>query len=282
MKSNHTFQRPARPAIPPPAEIAKDRLNPERATKIWNNEHALFYAQTITQSDYAAQLAPLVPPSAASVLDIGAGNGALVRHCLKPGATWIAVEPNWEMQNQLIAMKKDLVRNRVALRLMPCQWQSLPPYLNADVVYAFNLGATHAEALAFHDAMRPRARKLMCWVVPAQAGPSTFCLSGFLPAELHGADTRPAFEKTLAMLGAKSAPTRLQFADWTYRVAFASVAAAQAHFLDRLGLTPDTDRGREVSTFVATHCVPDVGGVIAQCAKRSAVMTWEMTKTLRM
>jgi hypothetical protein len=120
-----------------------------------------------------------------------------------------------------------------------------------------------------------RWQDAMHWVVAAQAGPSSFCLAGFLPPELHVCDTRPAFERTLEQLGPERAPDDTRFADWHCRIVFADLPTAQAHFLDRLALAPETAKAVEVCRFVARHALPTAAGIEVSCAKRSAVLTWQ-------
>jgi hypothetical protein len=56
---------------------------------------------------------------------------------------------------------------------------------------------------------------------------------------------------------------------------FADLPTAQAHFLDRLALAPDTAKAVEVCRFVARHALPTAAGIEVSCAKRSAVMRWQ-------
>lgn len=115
----------------------------------------------------------------------------------------------------------------------------------------------------------------MLWVVAAQHGPSTFCAAGFLPPDLHGADTQPAIDRCLTDLGSQRQPHAMLFADWDYRVVFPDVAHAQAFFLQRLALPQDSAKGQAVWNFVAQHVEPQGDGVVARCRKRSAVLRWE-------
>jgi SAM-dependent methyltransferase len=254
--------------------MSSDIAAGERAATSWGDPQARFYADTIAASDYAARVGPLLGGDWHEVLDIGAGTGELTRPRLSPGARWIAVEPNAVMAAHLAGLQRQLSERGIVLQLLPVLWQSLAASEAADRLLAANLGATHHEPAAFFEAMRGRWRRTMHWVVAAQRGPSTFCLAGFLPAELHGADTVPAVERTLAALRGSSPPQSVQFADWAYRCTFADAGAAQAHFLDRLGLEADSARGREVCAFVARHGRPVASGLEVGCQKRSAVLTW--------
>lgn len=243
-------------------------------TADWNDALADLYAQTIAASGYAHAVVPLLGGPFDDVLDIGAGSGELTRRVLSDGAVWRAVEPHAFMQKRLSEVADSLSVRGIRLSLFAHDWQCLPPGITADVVLAANLGATHHEPAAFFDEMRPRARKRMCWVVPAQAGPSTFCLAGFLPPDLHGADVQPAVERCLAGLGAAGQPREVVFANWTYRMFFPDVQSAQQFFLDRLSLLPASPRGQAVQAFVQHHLRPVNNGLEARCEKRSAVLHW--------
>jgi hypothetical protein len=246
------------------------RMRPSR----WDDGQARFYAETIESSDYVERVAPLLAPRWDDFLDVGAGSGALGGRLANAGSRWQAVEPQPAMQALLEQQRPLLATRGVTLALHPCTWQELPAPVSGGQLLAANLGATHHEAGEFFDAMTGRWQDAMHWVVAAQVGPSTFCLAGFLPPELHGADTRPAFERTLEQLGPTRAPDDIRFTDWQCRFAFADLHAAQTHFLDRLALAPDTAPAVEVCRFVARHASLTAAGVDISCTKRSAVMAW--------
>jgi SAM-dependent methyltransferase len=240
----------------------------------WDDGQARFYARTLAQSDYAARVAPRLGGPWSDVLDVGAGSGALTVPCLAPRARWHAVEPNAAMRGLLAMRRASLARAAVELRIDSRPWQALPDDVHADVVLAANLGATHHEPVTFFDAMRPRARREMVWVVAAQNGPSTFCLAGFLPASLHGADECPAHERTLAALGAARAPASVEFADWTCRHTFTRMDEAREHFTERLRIRPDNPRAAAISDWLDEHALAGPAGVTVACPKRSAVLRW--------
>lgn len=247
----------------------------------WNDVQARFYADTIAASDYGERIAPLLGGPFADVLDIGAGCGSLVSRTVADGGWWTAVEPQAAMRDILHARRPALARRGIQLETMDNRWQDLPGTPCATVLVAANVGATHHEAARFFDAMSGRWQSAMHWVVAAQAGPSTFCLAGFLPASLHGADMQPAVERTMDQLGPHRRPQRVQLADWVCRHTFADVAQAQAHFADRMALASCDPLGKEVLAYIARHGRPVATGFEISCAKRSAVLSWSRPRPSR-
>lgn len=240
----------------------------------WDDGQACFYAETIESSDYVERVAPLLGPPWTDFVDVGAGSGALGARLVGDGGRWMAVDPQPAMRALLEQQRTRLLARGTTLEIHACTWQDLSADLRARRLLAANLGATHHEAGEFFDAMVGRWQDAMHWVVAAQAGPSSFCLAGFLPPELHGCDTRPAFERTLDQLGPERAPDDIRFANWHCRFVFANLPAAQAHFLDRLDLAPDSAKAVEVCRYVARHAVATTAGVEVGCAKRSAALSW--------
>lgn len=273
--------RQGMPWAPPSAGVpfpAPDSL-PSSSAQGWHGRvtpeaQARLYLDILEESDYAQRVAPVVGTDYHDVLDIGAGNGVLTRRCLARPARWLAVEPNQAMGAALAALRPGLDMQGIDLTHLPLCWEALPPTVAAETVFAFNIGATHHGAGTLFDSLAGRCQRAMVWVVPAQRGPSTFCLAGFLPPELHGADMTPAHERTLAALSAEQQPNRIDFVDWQCRLCFPSRAAAAAHFLDRLNLESDSAGGRAVVDYLGSRVDPGSEAVRIACAKRSAVMFW--------
>lgn len=240
----------------------------------WGDAEAAWYANAIAATDYASAVLPCLPGPWDDLLDVGAGSGVLAAALLRHGARWRAVEPQALMRQRLRQVAESLTDRAVVLELHDCCWEALVPAVRAEVLLAANLGATHHAAAAFFDAMRCRWRRAMYWVVPAQPGPSTFCLAGFLPPELHGAEMQPAYERTLAQLGAARAPDRIAYADWRFDARFTDAEAAAGHCLDRLGIAADSLRGRDITAWVHAHGAADGRDFVIGCAKRSAVLSW--------
>jgi vitamin B12 transporter len=243
---------------------------------VWPDREARFYALALDQSDYrsaagTALAAVLAPP--ASLLDIGAGAGHPLLDWLPPEARWTALEPNRYLRARLSRLART---GRPGL--LPCAqgWQDLFRFGLHELAFAANIGATLEAPRALLAAMRSRASRAVIWVVPAQHGPKRWCLSGALPAALHGEDETPAVERVLAALG-DDAPTSITSFGWTFRASFADHAAAEAYCADRLRLPSGDSRRAAIRDHVAqtARALPE-GGVGLAAPKRSALLVWKL------
>jgi hypothetical protein len=229
----------------------------------------------LSESNYAEKVAPVIGKAKGTILDIGAGSGALTRHCLAGPSTWIAVEPNVEMRSVLASLQPSLEKKLIQLEVIPARWQDLPCDISASTAFAFNIGATHHEARSLFNTLQGRGLKAMVWVVPAQEAPSSFCLAGYLPPEIHQEDTTPAYLKTMAQLGPSDRPHSIAFVDWMCRYTFTSNEALLSHFKERLGLKDGTDKARDLECYLRKKIKSSKVGMQISCEKRSAVMRWE-------
>ncbi len=252
----------------------------EAARKIGGaSEQARLYLKMMDESDYAECLAPVVGPLGGTVLDLGAGAGSLTRHCLVPGAHWLAVEPNQEMGRALGGLRENLSGRGIQVDWIPSYWEDLDREnrlrgLKADYAVAFNMGATHHAADRLYDTMSTSLPETMIWVVPAQEAPSSFCLAGYLPEEFWGETCVPAYRKTLEQLGASRQPDRIEFVDWTCRLNFSSRNTLLDHFLDRLDLSRKPSTVEKLRSALVHKLDCEKTGNVVSCPKRSAVMFW--------
>lgn len=239
--------------------------------------HARLYLRMMAQSDYASRLAPVVGKNYSDILDIGAGSGSVTRHCLAAGARWCAVEPNPAMGEALAAQIPALTARGIRLEHVAARWQDLPQAVDANTVFAFNIGDNHHAAAALFDALAPRARREMVWIVPAQAAPASFCLAGFLPADFYGdnaANRQPAVERTLEQLGESRQPAQIDYIDWQCRFNFSTRKEAIQHFLERLDCSANSVQGCALLAYLDRALHPAGKGYPVACAKRSAVVRW--------
>lgn len=248
---------------------------------VWPDVEARFYARGLAQSNYAQQvggaLQRLVGPCR-SLVDVGAGCGMLGAMLVQGGERWTAIEPSRYMRGRIRQRGKALAgldTNAIAARWEEVDPAALKPH---DVALGANIGGPMQHPLALLAFMRRVATRRIACSVSAQHGPRTFCLSGLLPPEIHGLDTRPGHLYTLEALGKANQPDSIDFVDWHFAYAFVSHAAARAHFVDRMR-RPDLDRdGSPLDDFLRGALIRRGGDFIACAPKRSAILIWNQDK----
>ena len=232
---------------------------------IWANSAARFYAGALDRSDYGAAVAhAMVGAAPESLLDIGAGAGHSVAPWLPHVSRWTAIEPNRYLRARLGRLPH-------AVTAMNARWEALPTLPHHAWAWAANIGATQTHPRELLHCMRGLARERVVWLVPAQVGPRRWCLSGALPASLHGEDERPAVESILAALD--DPPQRVLTAPWTFRARFDGLAGAVDHCAALIGASQrDAIAQHLTATAVALPC----GGVELVAPKLSAILIWDL------
>lgn len=247
------------------------------SSPIWSDPEAAFYARGLAGSDYAEKVGPVLRRllgRPTSLLDVGAGDGPFGRMLVGPDGRWTCVEPNR-------FMVESLARDQLhpPTQIIADVWQNLPlrglaaNELCHDAVLATNVGGPIGETLAFVGAMRRLARHTFCWSISAQNGPRKFCLSGFLPPELHGEDVTPGVDLVLDQLGSECQPERQERVEWSFRATFADFDAAERHFIYQFSLHGATQQ-RLLYAWLREHLLQTDAGWVASAPKTSAVLIW--------
>lgn len=240
---------------------------------VWSDADAGAYSAALGRSTYvrsiANALAPYVRPSRA-MLDIGAGDGRFAMALTRRRAEVAAVEPCAAMRRRLVARVSGARR----LRVYDTTWEWLPDG-RFDLGFAANIAAFKIDPAGLHAAMRARCRR-MVWVVPAQQGPSSFCLSGLASALLPERTAAPVYLDVLRRLGPRRKPARVLLRTWTFVRHFASARSAEVAMAEWIAAAGGAAAPGEVTKLVAEHARPAVGGgVTLACPKSSAILVWD-------
>lgn len=244
---------------------------------VWPDHEAAFYTEHLAASNYVervgGRLLELLGPQP-QLLDIGAGSGILGRHLLAPGGQWTAVEPNAYMRGCIQRLAEQAPA--VALKLHDGLWQDLGDLAlaPAQTVLCANIPVSDGQTQAFLDRVRPLAGRTLVWNLPAQEGPRTYCLSGFLPPELHRSDMTPGYQWALAELAASDQPDAIHFTDWAFSTVFATPETALMHFRDKLGVLDGAALGR-LERHLQDHLQKVPAGWLASAPKRAASLIWQ-------
>ena len=254
------------------SSCANDGISTPDDARVWSNAEARFYAEALATSDYADTVGSALKAllgDIPSLLDVGAGSGVLGRMLAGRDGRWTAVEPNRFMAHTLAAGR------RPPNRIVRDVWRNLDRHEDMvhDTVLAANVGGPLDCATEFVRALRPLAARQLCWTVSAQQGPRRYCLSGFLPPELHGEDETPAFEIALEKLGNKLAPDHIAFVDWTFRAVFPSPGEAEEHFAARFPADDPAYRGT-LADWITHRLKLTSTGWVAQAKKSTAILLW--------
>lgn len=247
-----------------------------RQSGVWPDDAARFHAAALAQSDYVAHVGGALRAMLGAcplLLDIGAGCGSLGASLLAETARWTAIEPNVFMQSEI--RRRGAARSGWRAEVLGCRWQDAPPGAFADhaVALCANIPGLTDDPLPLLARTRASAPRV-AWVVPAQAGPRRFCLSGLLPATLHGEDETPGHSLTLAALGAADAPRTVTLVDWTFRCAIDSVEALRRRLAESYGQPAWDAAGSALDRALRDSVRETPEGLIAAVPKRSALMLW--------
>lgn len=240
---------------------------------VWNDAEARAYSAALGRSDYVRTIAATVARRlrpARSLLDVGAGDGRFAMALARPRARVDAVEPCAAMRRLLIARASAAKR----LKVHDVSWANLPPG-DFELGFAANIGAFKSDPEGLYARMRPRCRR-MAWVVPAQSGPSGFCLSGLAAALLPEVAAPPVYLDVLRRLGPRRAPRLVLTRRWRFVRRFASAAAAEAAMAAWVRAAGGRADAAEIARIVAAHARPAKGGgVTLACPKSSAILIWD-------
>ena len=250
---------------------------PAQTAPVWNDRDAAFYAEHLAASDYLTTVGETLRRLVGAtdhLIDVGAGSGLLGRSLLNDGGHWRAFEPNAYMRGciQTLAAQSPSVR----LNLHADLWQDIPTLMlpPADVVLCANIPVDSGQAVAFVEATRPLAKRALVWNLPAQQGPRTYCLSGFLPPSLHGSDCTPGYLLALEELGERLRPDSVHFTRWHFSTVFPTYANALAHFLEKLPPL-GVERREELEAYLEVNLEKVNNGLVARAPKVAASLVWQ-------
>lgn len=244
---------------------------------VWADDAARFYLEGIEQSNYAQRVGGLLRDllgDVSSLLDVGAGGGTLPASFLARSAHWTAVEPNAYLADALESLAS---REGFRLQVIRAVWQQLGqmPMAPHDAVLAASMCGPLEQPEAFWQLLAPLCKRRMVWSVPAQRGPRQACLSGALPAALHGEDETPAVELILERLPSSLQPHAVHVADWTFSYRFADFSAADAWFQQRFNPDSHASIAAALRTHLEQVAVSEEQAVTIHVPKSSACLVWD-------
>jgi hypothetical protein len=227
------------------------------------------YASAIDTSDYVSRVSPQVRrlvPDVGKLLDVGAGGGQLGASLQDRARPWTAIEPS-------PTMRARLQRLHVPPHIVSSGWEEAwIARQSHDTVLAATMPALFERTEDFLARCRDWARRVVVWVVPAQAGPRGLCFAGCLPSEWHREDETPGIDLVLKNL--ESRPDDIAFVDWTFSGVVQNLPRLSAYLADRLGWPPGDERRPRLLAHLQSKARPDAAGLRLDIARKSAVLVW--------
>jgi SAM-dependent methyltransferase len=247
---------------------------PRSARSRWTPRTVAWYERANARSDYAATVlstAAPVLPGARSVLDVGAGFGALALPLAARVDRITALEPAPAMR---AALRRALRRRGVVnVRVVPAAWgeRPLPPH---DVTVCAHVGPLLAPGSPFLAALPALGRLGFVLVHDAPGGGDKFFFSELYPRLLgrpYGSGRAP--RDALAALTALGIAPRVRTVDVSSDQPLSSLTEACDFWMTHMGLT-DVAARRFLRRFLAPRLRREGRAWIAPYRKRVSVITW--------
>jgi len=240
---------------------------------VWSSDEANAYSRALQISSYVSAVVPDILRHVGmcpSVLDVGAGDGRFSYALTRWGDAVTAVEP--------CAAMRPLLRKRLRGRrttFVDAPWWRFPELRKGFACgIAANVGAFKTAPNHLYARMRAMCQH-MAWVVPAQQGPSSFCLSGIVSDWLGAASERPVYLSLLESLRPYQRPQKIIIRDWVFRRQFQNIDVATDALRQWLAVAGKDVLRPDVLSLIGDIGVrDDVGRVTLECPKRSAILLW--------
>lgn len=243
----------------------------------WSDTAAAFYVSGQQRSDDVQRLGPALRRSlrrATSVIDLGAGSGALGAAVIPATAQWTAVEPNAYMFDLLQRSARSRAPSRTQLINACWQDSAVAALPAADAVLAARIPGLSEDPVALWQRCVLIARRRICWVVGANDDSGNGCLSAFLPTWLRDPRRCPRVADIIDRLSGIAPTPEMTLVDWTWRHVFPDFASAFLYFATRVKNPGDAAQQQRLEWFLRSHLLATDDGLLAEGARRSAVCWW--------
>lgn len=245
-----------------------------RGEGYWTAHRARLFSQAIRQSDFPAQVIKALEPllrTCRSVLDVGAGVGALTVLLAKAVERVTALEPSPAMRAELL---ETLARNRLHnVGVVEAPWGPgvVEPH---DLILVANVAPIFDDLLPFLTQAEPLARQAIALVQGVGPGAEKFYAGELYPLLLGKPyPGRRDYLHTLTLLHSLGIHAEVRIVAYRFDQPFQDLAEAVRFWTDSLGLeTPEQER--RLRAFLETRLQPMGERWLAPMRRRSAVLWW--------
>jgi SAM-dependent methyltransferase len=251
----------------------------DRGHDYWTPHRVRLFSQAIQQSDFPARTIKALEPALAdcrSVLDVGAGVGALTVPLAKRVAQVTALEPSPAMAEELRA---NVARNRLDnVTCLQAAWGETPlaPH---DLVLVANVAPIFKDLLGFVTAAEPLTGRALALVQNVGPGAEKFYLGELYPLLLGRPYLgRDDYLQTLILLHSLGIYANAQIIGYEFDQPFAAMREAVEFWVRQMDLTEPAQRGKLVE-FLENRLRPVGAQLVAPMRRQSAVIWWTVSPT---
>jgi SAM-dependent methyltransferase len=251
--------------VPPGSDPGKDYWTPARVR---------LFSQAIWLSDFPAKVVKVLAPILAdceSVLDVGAGVGALTVPLAKCVKRVTALDPSAMMLDELRA---NLVRNHLQnVTCLQAAWGEVETAPH-DLVLVANVAPIFENLLGFLTAAEPLACRAVALVQNVGPGTEKFYFGELYPLLLgRSYPPREDYLRTLMLLHSLGIYANAQIVTYQFDQPFTTLEEAADFWTERMCLTEPEQRRRLV-VFLQSRLERVGGHLIAPMRRQSAVIWW--------
>ena len=247
------------------------------ADRYWTPRRAQAFNEAVQISDFPAQACKALEPVLArcrSVLDVGAGVGALTIALAQAAERVTALEPSPAM---MAGLRENLARLRLDnVICVPAAWGEveLPPH---DLILLANVKPLFDDLRGFVAAAQPLARQAIALVRNVGPGTEKFYYGELYPLLLgRPYPPRDDYLKTLTLLHSLDIHANVQIIDYNFDQPFADLPQAVEFWTDELKLT-DPGQERRLAEFLQGRLRRVGDRLVAPMRRRSAVIWWQVS-----
>ncbi len=254
----------------------------ERDEYVWTPRRARWFSQAVQISNFPAQTLKALEPvlvGCRSVLDVGAGVGALTIPLARSVESVTALEPSPAMLDELRA---NLTRNRLGnVTCLPAAWgkTEVPPH---DLILVANVAPIFTDLLAFLMAAEPLARRAIALVQNVGPGTEKFYFGELYPLLLgRPYPPRDDYLRTVALLHSLGIYANVQIIGYHFDQPFQDLQEAADFWKEQMPLQ-NLEQERLLVGFLQTRLQRVGSRLVAPMRRRSAVIWWRTTPKDRM
>jgi SAM-dependent methyltransferase len=249
-------------------------MNPDE--QHWSPRRARWFRQAIQQSEFPARIVDALEPvlrGCRSVLDVGAGVGALTIPLAKNVPHVTALEPALPMLEELRA---GLIRNQLGnVTCIQGRWgeTSLDSH---DLILVANVAPIFDDLLGFVTAAEPLAARAIALVQNVGSGAEKFYVGELYPL-LFGRPYpgRQDYLRSLTLLHSLGIYADVRILEYQFDQPFEDFQEAVDFWVERLHLG-EPERVHRLTAFLETRLTPAGRRLVAPMRRRSAVITWQV------